>query len=142
MKYLESKTNLSKLFHALTFFMLGEFSFIEKIALRINKSLHCNTSSCALDIYRNKGGSRTCPACNKILSSRNHLCNSNAGTLKSERERPDEIGTEELNKAIPSIDNASLLASLNPLYCRSNLSITSLNFQDDSLLDCNVTSSV
>lgn len=97
-----------------------------------------------MEIYRNKGGSRTCPACNKILSSRNHLCNSNAGTLKCDRDRPNEIGTEELNKAIPSIDNTSILASLNPLHSRSNLSIipSIMTIGNDMLMDCDATSSV
>lgn len=94
------------------------------------------TFRCAHEIFRRRSDktvSRACPACNKILSSRLHLCGENSNIIDNTGSMPRS--------------SASYVASSDgrgSLY-RSNLSLASLSLRASSLTinsDCHATSSV
>lgn len=102
------------------------------IVLRINR--------CAHELYRRRdknSGTRACPACNKVLISRIHLCGDVvAGTMAD----PTAI---ETNHATATL-NANNTNGVRSIY-RSNLSLASLSLRASSLTinsECHATSSV
>lgn len=132
------------------------------ICLKLSSSLRC-----AHEIYRrprDKAANRACPACNKILSSRLHLCSDTNGTVCANNENglnlPNgNVSTAMLNdidgiistnekehsaNLIHPMTTASGSSSTRPFF-RSNLSLASLTLRASSLTidsECHATSSV
>lgn len=98
---------------------------------------------CAYDLYRrrDKNTPRSCPACNKILASRVHLCDDGDGGAAV------PIAAAHITDPVININstNSQLNGSIpRPVY-RSNLSLASLSLRASSLTinsECHATSSV